>query len=113
MSEAGGSRSKWRVVRVAIVALQDMVYIGRLFFGDADTGDVVWDCDVRPSDGERGSLCICSSFELARCRPEQARYIFSDCCLHHDMSADRYGPGVFIQLAVAVRSNWLNMCCTC
>jgi bifunctional DNase/RNase len=39
-------------VRVAIVALQDMVYIGRMFFGDADTGDVVWDCDVRPSDGE-------------------------------------------------------------
>jgi hypothetical protein len=52
VSEAGGSRSKWRVVRVAIVALQDMVYIGRMFFGDADTGDVVWDCDVRPSDGE-------------------------------------------------------------
>ncbi len=51
VSEAGQSRSKWRVVRVAIVKLESMVYIGRLFFGDAETGDVVWDCDVRPSDG--------------------------------------------------------------
>ena len=51
VSEAGQSRSKWRVVRVAIVRLESMVYIGRLFFGDAETGDVVWDCDVRPSDG--------------------------------------------------------------
>ncbi len=31
--------------------LRDSTYIGRLFFGDADTGNVVWDCDCRPSDG--------------------------------------------------------------
>ncbi len=27
------------------------VYHGRLFFGDANSGEVVWDCDCRPSDG--------------------------------------------------------------
>ncbi len=45
------SKRDWRVVRVAIVDLQQQTYIGRLFFGDADSGAVVWDCDCRPSDG--------------------------------------------------------------
>ena len=36
---------------MAIVDLQQQTYIGRLFFGDADSGAVVWDCDCRPSDG--------------------------------------------------------------
>lgn len=27
------------------------VYHGRLYFGDANSGEVVWDCDCRPSDG--------------------------------------------------------------
>lgn len=26
------------------------VYYGRLFFGDPETQQVLWDCDVRPSD---------------------------------------------------------------
>lgn len=51
VTEAGGRLSKWRLVRVAVVALSGSTYVGRLFFGDSDTGEVVWDCDVRPSDG--------------------------------------------------------------
>jgi hypothetical protein len=27
------------------------IYHGRLYFGDANSGEVVWDCDCRPSDG--------------------------------------------------------------
>ena len=45
------SKRDWKVLRVAIVELRDQTYIGRLFFGDADSGAVVWDCDCRPSDG--------------------------------------------------------------
>ncbi|BDA46277.1 hypothetical protein COCOBI_08-3690 [Coccomyxa sp. Obi] len=45
------SKRDWKILRVAIVELRDSTYIGRLFFGDADTGNVVWDCDCRPSDG--------------------------------------------------------------
>ena len=45
------SKRDWRLARVAIVDLQQQTYIGRLFFGDADSGAVVWDCDCRPSDG--------------------------------------------------------------
>eukprot|EP00884_Botryococcus_braunii_P000107 jgi/Botrbrau1/10097/Bobra.20_2s0005.1 len=44
------SKKEWKVVRVAVVALGDQTYIGRIFFGDSD-GNVVWDCDCRPSDG--------------------------------------------------------------
>ena len=51
VTEVGGRRSKWRLVRVAVVALSGSTYIGRLFFGDSDTDEVVWDCDARPSDG--------------------------------------------------------------
>lgn len=36
---------------MAIVELRGMVYVGRLFFGHEDTGEVLWDCDCRPSDG--------------------------------------------------------------
>lgn len=39
------------MLRVAIVELRDTTYIGRLFFGDSETGSAVWDCDCRPSDG--------------------------------------------------------------
>ena len=45
------SKRDWKVLRVAITELRDSTYIGRLFFGDADTGNLVWDCDCRPSDG--------------------------------------------------------------
>ena len=44
------SKRDWRILRVAVVALQEYTYVGRIFFGDADTGAVVWDCDCRPSD---------------------------------------------------------------
>lgn len=42
---------KWSLLRVAIVNLEANTFIGRLFFGDAETGEVMWDCDCRPSDG--------------------------------------------------------------
>ena len=44
------SKTQWRVLRVAIVELRGNTYIGRLFFGDADSGHVAWDTDCRPSD---------------------------------------------------------------
>lgn len=37
-------------LRVAIVEMRDDVFFGRLFFGDPRTGEVLWDCDCRPSD---------------------------------------------------------------
>ena len=54
------SKRDWKVLRVAIVELRDQTYIGRLFFGDADSGAVVWDCDCRPSDGCWIALKVCS-----------------------------------------------------
>jgi hypothetical protein len=42
---------RWALLKVAIVALQNDVFVGRLFFGDPLTGCVHWDCDCRPSDG--------------------------------------------------------------
>jgi len=39
-----------RLVRVAVVALRSQTFIARLFFGDSRTGEVVWQCDSRPSD---------------------------------------------------------------
>lgn len=44
------SSREWRLVRVAIVAMRHGVYIGRIFFGDPETGEIAWDCDARPSD---------------------------------------------------------------
>lgn len=37
-------------MQVAVVNMTGNSYIGRLFFGDAETGNIVWDCDCRPSD---------------------------------------------------------------
>lgn len=45
------SKREWKLIRVAIVDIKNSTYIGRLFFGDKETGEVVWDCDCRPSDG--------------------------------------------------------------
>lgn len=66
------SKRDWRVLRVAIVELRNETYIGRLFFGDADSGNVVWDCDCRPSDGCWLALKVdiplnCSFFFLRHC----------------------------------------------
>jgi len=33
------------------VDLQDSVFIGRVFFGDPEGEEALWDCDCRPSDG--------------------------------------------------------------
>lgn len=47
----GADQSNWSLLKVAIVDLRNNVFIGRLFFGNPDTGEVKWDCDCRPSDG--------------------------------------------------------------
>lgn len=44
------SKKEWKLLHVAIVAMADNAYVARLFFGDAETGDIVWDVDCRPSD---------------------------------------------------------------
>jgi bifunctional DNase/RNase len=44
------SRRTWGVLRVAVVELRGNTFVGRVFFGDAATGAVAWDCDSRPSD---------------------------------------------------------------
>ncbi|KAK9817987.1 hypothetical protein WJX72_005385 [[Myrmecia] bisecta] len=44
------SKRDWRLLRIAVVDMRNNIFIGRLFFGDADSGAVVWDCDCRPSD---------------------------------------------------------------
>ena len=53
------SKSDWKLLRMAIVELRGLVFIGRLFFGREDTGEVVWDCDCRPSDGAWLALKVC------------------------------------------------------
>ncbi|KAG2499872.1 hypothetical protein HYH03_002163 [Edaphochlamys debaryana] len=45
------SRDQWQLLRVAVVALENDIFVGRLYFGDPVTGKVMWDCDCRPSDG--------------------------------------------------------------
>ena len=35
---------------MAIVELQNDIYLARMFFGDPETGTVLWDLDCRPSD---------------------------------------------------------------
>ena len=67
------SRSDWKLLRMAIVELREFVFIGRLFFGKEDTGEVVWDCDCRPSDGAWLALkvnCPCSAIlSIKDCLP--------------------------------------------
>ena len=41
----------WGLLRVAIVGLENDVFVGRMFFGDKTTGKTHFDCIVRPSDG--------------------------------------------------------------
>jgi bifunctional DNase/RNase len=40
----------WTVLRVAITGISESIFLGRVFFGDPATGQVVWDVDCRPSD---------------------------------------------------------------
>ncbi|GLI69021.1 hypothetical protein VaNZ11_013560, partial [Volvox africanus] len=65
-------RGQWQLLRVAIVALDGDIFVGRLFFGDAATGTVHWDCDCRPSDGVYLSLRTQCPFYVARTVWEQA-----------------------------------------
>ncbi|GLC38971.1 hypothetical protein PLESTM_000801400 [Pleodorina starrii] len=62
----------WQLLRVAVVALENDIFVGRLFFGDAATGTVMWDCDCRPSDGVYLSLRTQCPFFVARKVWEQA-----------------------------------------
>lgn len=45
------SKRDWKLIRVAIVEMKDNTYIGRIFFGDKESGESVYDLDCRPSDG--------------------------------------------------------------
>ncbi|EFJ52139.1 hypothetical protein VOLCADRAFT_103159 [Volvox carteri f. nagariensis] len=63
---------QWQLLRVAIVALKDDLFVGRLFFGDAATGTVCWDCDCRPSDGVYLSLRTQCPIYVARSVWEEA-----------------------------------------
>ena len=45
------SNRDWKLIRVAIVEMRDNTYIGRLFFGDKEADESVYDIDCRPSDG--------------------------------------------------------------
>lgn len=53
------SKRDWTLLRVAVVACVNDVYYGRLFFGDPDTQQVLWDTDVRPSDATFLALKVC------------------------------------------------------
>ncbi|KAG2448318.1 hypothetical protein HYH02_006902 [Chlamydomonas schloesseri] len=57
---------QWQLLRVAIVALENDIFVGRLFFGDPATGVVSWDCDCRPSDGVYLSLRSSCPFYVAK-----------------------------------------------
>ncbi|KAG2442549.1 hypothetical protein HXX76_002635 [Chlamydomonas incerta] len=57
---------QWQLLRVAIVALENDIFVGRLFFGDPATGVVAWDCDCRPSDGVYLSLRSGCPFYVAQ-----------------------------------------------
>jgi bifunctional DNase/RNase len=40
----------WSVLRVAVVGMTSTAFVGRLWLGSSATGEVFWDCDIRPSD---------------------------------------------------------------
>eukprot|EP00210_Caulerpa_lentillifera_P007630 g7287.t1 len=42
--------NEWHLLHVAVVDIIDNTFIGRLYFGDPETDEIVWDCDCRPSD---------------------------------------------------------------
>jgi hypothetical protein len=80
MWQRGRSISKrdWTLLRVAVVACVNDVYYGRLFFGDPETQQVLWDCDVRPSDAtflalkvRRQQQSFCSSSSSRATASEQ------------------------------------------
>ena len=54
------SKREWKLVRGAVVELRGNTYVGRLFFGDSE-GNVVWDCDCRPSDALYMTLRVSSA----------------------------------------------------
>ena len=45
------SKTDWTIVRVAITGLAESTFIGRIFFGNRDSDEIIWDLDCRPSDG--------------------------------------------------------------
>ena len=44
------SRRDWKLLHVAVVEMVGTTYNARLFFGDIETGEIVYDMDCRPSD---------------------------------------------------------------
>eukprot|EP00798_Chlamydomonas_sp_ICE-L_P014073 gene14073-20020_t len=51
LQQAQVASSDWKLLRVAITEVKNEIFIGRAFFGDPVTGEIMWDCDCRPSDG--------------------------------------------------------------
>ncbi|KAJ9510548.1 hypothetical protein QJQ45_016016 [Haematococcus lacustris] len=45
------SSEPWALLHAAITEITDAVFVGRLYFGNPETGQVLWECDCRPSDG--------------------------------------------------------------
>lgn len=60
------SKRDWTLLRVAVVQCVNDVYYGRLFFGDPDTQQVLWDTDVRPSDATFLALKVCLASQSSR-----------------------------------------------
>ena len=40
----------WSILHVAITGLSGFTFLGRIYFGDPQTGHIAWDVDCRPSD---------------------------------------------------------------
>lgn len=74
MWQRGRSISKrdWTLLRVAVVSCVNDVYYGRLFFGDPETQQVLWDCDVRPSDATFLALKVNSNTSAAEVQQQDA-----------------------------------------
>lgn len=78
------SRRSWGVLRVAVVELRGNTFVGRVFFGDAATGAVAWDCDCRPSDACWLALKVRQrrrrwAFLQPRCRPLVPVHVCKPC----------------------------------
>lgn len=73
------SKRDWTLLRVAVVACVNDVYYGRLFFGDPDTQEVMWDTDVRPSDATFLALKVCEAgSSRGECGSAQGRGVCLD-----------------------------------
>ncbi len=87
------SKREWKLVRGAVVEMRGNTYVGRLFFGDSE-GNVVWDCDCRPSDALYMTLRV-SSWEIRQLLISVAGGVMQACLISLRPSADAQGWGVW------------------